>query len=414
MDVFSKSEYSTEGCTINRTLGKDQIMICVKCGSEVADAPFCSQCGARQLRSVPDSHGSKKRGNGQGCVYKLPNGKYQAIVTRGYILDENGKRRLRRRTKVFDKKKDAILALPELMHERPSETVRLWSFKEVYDKWIPTHKAGKSTIGNYSAAVKYFESLYFIPFADIDIDDLQECIDDCPRGRRTKENMRACAGLMYKFAIPRHATRDNLNLSEYLSVDGDSAAHRNSFDEGQICQIINAAQGGTVPYAEEIMCMIFLGFRPSEFLDLTSENYDEKRKCLTGGSKTPAGKGRTVTVSPMILPFVEKRASQDGALFQNQEGKRWGLKQFTEKAFYPALESIGIDNPIVTIGGGLKRHKYTPHSCRHTFATLMKKVEGAEKDKLELMGHTSGEMLRYYQDVGVEDLRNITDNLWKS
>ena len=55
----------------------------------------------------------------------MPNGKYQAIVTRGYILDENGKRHLRRRTKVFDKKKDAILALPDLMRERPSETVRL-------------------------------------------------------------------------------------------------------------------------------------------------------------------------------------------------------------------------------------------------------------------------------------------------
>lgn len=389
-------------------------MVCIKCGAEVADAPFCGQCGARQERIVPKSRGLKKRGNGQGCVYKLPNGKYQAIVTRGYVLDENGKRHLKRRTKVFDKKKDAILALPDLMRERQSETVRLWTFKEVFDKWIPTHKAGKSTIGNYTAAVKYFDDLFFVLFADIDIDDLQECIDDCPRGRRTKENMRACVGLMYKFAIPRHATRDNLNLSEYLSVDGDAAAHRSSFDDAQIKQIINAAQSGTVPYAEEVMCLVFLGFRPSEFLQLTSESYNKEKRYLTGGAKTEAGKGRTVTVSPLIASFIESRADQGGPLFRNPEGKVWGLKHFTEKAFYPALESIGIDNPIVTIGGGLKRHKYTPHSCRHTFATLMKKVEGAEKDKLELMGHTSGEMLRYYQDVGVEDLRKITDNLWKA
>lgn len=56
-----------------------------------------------------------------------------------------------------------------------------------------------------------------------------------------------------------------------------------------------------------------------------------------------------------------------------------------------------------------KYAKYTPHSCRHTFATLMKRVSGADKDKLELMGHTSTEMLRHYQDVAFDDLRKIID-----
>lgn len=41
----------------------------------------------------------------------------------------------------------------------------------------------------------------------------------------------------------------------------------------------------------------------------------------------------------------------------------------------------------------------------------MKKIEAPEKDKLELIGHTSEEMLRYYQDVSYADLRKITDQL---
>ena len=53
----------------------------------------------------------------------------------------------------------------------------------------------------------------------------------------------------------------------------------------------------------------------------------------------------------------------------------------------------------------------TPYSTRHTFATLMKRVGGADRDKLELMGHTSTEMLRHYQHVSYEDLRKITDIL---
>ena len=53
----------------------------------------------------------------------------------------------------------------------------------------------------------------------------------------------------------------------------------------------------------------------------------------------------------------------------------------------------------------------SPHCCRHTFATLLKDVPAPDKDKLRLIGHTSAEMLRHYQDVDVDSLRRITDAL---
>ena len=92
-------------------------------------------------------------------------------------------------------------------------------------------------------------------------------------------------------------------------------------------------------------------------------------------------------------------------------GNAWTLRAFTDRAFYPALEAAGIDNPIVEVAGGVKRHKYTPHSCRHTFATLAKRIKAPEKDMLELIGHTGISMTRYYQDVDLDDLRKITDAL---
>ena len=45
------------------------------------------------------------------------------------------------------------------------------------------------------------------------------------------------------------------------------------------------------------------------------------------------------------------------------------------------------------------------------FATLLKAIEAPDKDKLELMGHTSTEMLRHYQHTSYNDLRKITDLL---
>ena len=168
---------------------------------------------------------------------------------------------------------------------------------------------------------------------------------------------------------------------------------------------------GTIPHADEIMVLIYTGFRPSEFLALTAADYDSKAQTLTGGAKTDAGRNRVVTLSPKITAIVARLGASAGPLIKDASGKAWGLKAWTETAFYPTLDACGIDNPVVEIAGGLKRHRITPHSCRHTFATLMKRAAGADKDKQALIGHASAEMLRYYQDVDLSDLRAITDAL---
>ena len=155
--------------------------------------------------------------------------------------------------------------------------------------------------------------------------------------------------------------------------------------------------------------MLLLGFRPGEFLSLISDSFNPENGVLVGGSKTAAGMNRLVPVPRKILHLVSARAAKGGHLYPAPDGTPWTLKSFSEKLFYPALDALGIDNPIVIVGGGVQRHKYTPHTCRHTFATLLKKIPGAERDKLELIGHTSGDMLRYYQDVTVEDLRAIME-----
>lgn len=381
-------------------------MNCKKCAAPLPDgALFCHLCGKEQH----PTRGRKKRGNGQGSVIKQPNGKYKAVATL-YYVEVDGKRRRKTRTKTFAKRSDAIAALPELK-KAPEKKKSNISFQQLYDRWLPTHRAGKSTMDCYKAAYKHFTPVWGMPISDIDVDDLQECLDNCGHGKRTQQNMKALAGLLYKYGIPRQHIPENLNLGPFLIVGGEGATHRESFTDVQIEKI--RRQIGITPGAELVYCLIYLGFRPSEFLALTHADYDTAAKCFTGGAKTEAGISRKVTVSPKIQSYIDALAARasGGPFFSNPDGKEWTLRAFTDDVFYPVLEAAGIDNPMVEISGGKLRHKYTPHSCRHTFSTLMKRIEAPSKDKLELIGHTSEEQLRYYQDVHLEDLRRITDAL---
>lgn len=382
---------------------------CKRCGVDLVNgALYCHMCGKKQ---VSEPRKNKTRGNGQGSVYKLPNGKYKAVVVIGYREFEDGSKKKRVKTRTFLKKSDALAALPLLKSEPAEKKRAAVTFKALYDRWLPTHRAGKSTIDCYKAAIKYFKPIWGSRIEDIDIDDLQECVDTCGKGKRTQQNMKAVCGLVYKYGIPRNVIPNNLNLAQFLVVGGDGAAARESFTEKQIEQIRSIT--GKISYADYVYCLIYLGFRPSEFLSIDISQYDPERKCFIGGGKTAAGTNRIVTVSPKIQPLIDNIINNrtSGIMFCDANRTEWNLKEFTEKAFYPVLEAADIDNPIVEVGGGVKRHKYTPHSCRHTFATLMKRIDAPSKDKQELIGHTSEEMLKYYQDVDITDLRRITDLL---
>lgn len=384
-------------------------MECKKCQREIPDdAALCCYCGQRIGQRTQQK---KSRGNGQGSVYKLPNGKYKAVKTLGYYLDEDGKKHRRLATKVFAKKRDAVNALPTLGIDSTASgkaaRKAATTFKELYDLWFPTHEAGKDTLGNYKAAIKYFLPLYHERAADVDIDDLQECINECPRGKSTKKNMRTTVGLMYKYGIPRGYFPEKLNLADYLIVKGEDGVGGTGLPADYL-EAIRKAAGASVS-ASFVYCQCYLGFRPSEFLALDVADYDPRERAFVGGAKTEAGKNRTVTVSPKIQSIIDQQIAgrSSGPVFCSTDGTSLSIRQY-RTMFYDLLDELHLENPTYAVNGQQK-HTYTPHSCRHTFATLMKRVPGADKDKLSLIGHASDEQLRYYQDVSLEDLRKITD-----
>lgn len=381
---------------------KGIFMICRKCREQIPDnAKFCQFCGAKQaLERKP-----KTRGNGTGSAYRLPNGTWIAVRVLGYTVDEQGKKHRKTLSKSgFKTKKDAVMYIPNLRLETAQEKRDKTTFKQVYDKWEPTHKKTKSTMDCYRAAMKKFLPVHNLPFCEITIDDLQECMDEVS-GKRTQENMKAVCGLLYKYAIPRHLA--TLNMGQYLVVGGTSGLGKEGLPTDALESLKKNVE--KVDYADYIVAQCYLGFRPSELLELDVQSYDRKNKTFTGGAKTEAGKNRIVTISPKIQPIIDRLTANkiSGYVFCASDGSKMEIEEYRQH-FYEALEACGIENPVTEVDG-VNRRKYTPHSARHTFASLMKQVQGADKDKLALIGHTSTEMLLHYQDIDLASLRKITD-----
>lgn len=398
-------------------------MICInpKCGAELAEGSnFCHVCGRRQK----PKQRRRVRANGQGSVYQLPSGRWRAEKTLGYRLDpvpegapetvKPKKHRVAVAVSTFRTKSEALTALPFITaarkrsnSDRATGKGERITLKELFDQWEPTHQRGESTMNCYRAGFRLFAPLWFVHMAEIEVDDLQDCLDDAEQGKRTKENARAALGLVYKYGIPRNCVPKDRNLAQFLTIRAEGSSKKPGLSLEELEKIRKAAAAGD-RVAKIVLCHCYLGFRPTALLALQVVDYDAKERAFVGGIKTEAGIGRTVTVSPKIQPYVTGFVGSRtvGPVFCLEDGEVLGLADY-RAAFYALLERLGIDNPVDEQG----RHRLTPHSCRHTFATLMKAVSGSDTDKLALIGHTSTSQLRDYQDVRYEDLRKITDQI---
>lgn len=372
-------------------------MICRKCSRDLPeDAVMCCYCGVKQQLAKQKT---RTHGNGIGTVFlDKRTGKWVARVIIGWRLDDDGQMRAITKSKYGIRTgKEARALLPQLraLSIAPVPDV---TFSELYHKWHDIYdiRVTKSTMDCYRAAYKHCTRLYPLRFADIKGDELQACLDDCTAGKRTKENIKAFLSLLYKYAM--HNDIVPRNRAETLYIGGGIKGTRPAFTRTEVEQIRQAI--GSVPYADYVYCMIYLGYRPSEMLGLKKASYDATHNCLIGGSKTEAGRDRIVTISPKIFYIIERQLQTPGQwLFPKlTDASRISENYFRKFCFQPLMTHLGIVGRV-------------PYSCRHTFANLLKDVTGSDTDKSSLMGHANASMTKYYQSADYDSLRSLTDRI---
>ena len=380
-------------------------MECRKCKKEIPDnSIYCNLCGTKQERTKANRH----RGNGEGTVYQR--GKtWTARVIVGWWVDDNCVAHPHIRTKGgFKAKKDALDYLPALKKgANPDLDI---TFQKLYERWVEGHseKVTEVTMKGYASAFKHFKPIWGYKFRDLGTDDLQSCLDDNEKGRRTKELMKALASSLFNYAASRKIVSHN--YAQYLFVGKEKHGTHPAFTMKQVEQIRRAAESGDMR-AVYTLCLIYLGFRPNEMLSLTRDAYhkDSEAEYLVGGGKTEAGTDRTVPISPKIKPYLYALIlKSDPYIFPRQDGKLMDDKWFRDRYFYPLLADLMIqpmpdkEHPAVLV----------PYSCRHTFANLLKNVDGANKDKASLIGHTDYAFTeKRYQSAEMENLLDIVNKI---
>ena len=379
-------------------------MPCRKCKRETpSDALYCPYCGL-ELNPAPKSHKGRTRPNGAGTAVKR--GKtWTARVVVAWKTAEDGHAIPIWKTKGgFQTKRDALAYIPDLFTQPKKKPVQ--TLQAVYQAWLPQHeqRVSHSTINCYKAAWRHFSALYYYPIKDIDVDMWQECLDTCGCAKRTRENMKALCGLLYKYAIPRHQA--DMNLAEYLHTGENDKSTRPAFTMEHVESI--RQQIGITQYAEYVYVLIYTGFRPTELFSLTKNSYQDG--ILYGGIKTEAGKNRAVPVSPRIEAIVDERLSiSDNFLFPRDNGEQMTVNYFRDNYFYRVLDAAGIQ-PMPT-----DEHPayYTPYSCRHTFANMLKYAQGSDKDKAALIGHEDySTTKKHYQSAEIKALKEIISQLY--
>ena len=155
------------------------------------------------------------------------------------------------------------------------------------------------------------------------------------------------------------------NYAEFIRLDKETKAEKKTFSDLEVKKLFDNDQ---IEWVDSILVMIYTGMRIQEMLNLTRFDVDLDKMLIKGGLKTDAGKDRVIPIHPKIQKYLRERCKSDKLFPVKQNHYRDGI-------YYPILERLGIE-------------RKTPHSCRHTFATLLARAQVDTLAIEQLMGHT--------------------------
>lgn len=321
-------------------------MNCIKCAREIPpDSKFCPYCGKPQVPAKKH----RKRPNGAGSIVKLSGNRSKpwAAKKAGVLVG------------TFSTRGEAAKALERITDATINDRYN-WTFTQVYEAWKPGHDltvgddGKKSTVTAYNACTE----LHNLKFRSLRKSDFQTVLDRLTVDGKSKST---CEKMLQLFAaMAEWAIQEDIMHTNYARYCKISAKQH---EEGKVIpwEYILKIRSAKARASKIAMIIIASGCRPSDLFRAKTEDCEENY--FVSGSKTKAGKNRTIVIEPIgldayhsILSAAREKGTEKllGGYSGNKE-----YRNFARRDFSALMEEVGLTG-------------YSPYDCRHTYSTYAK------------------------------------------
>ena len=334
--------------------------------------------------------GTKKRGNGQGSVYKLANGKWCAERTIGY--DAAGLRKTKKKSGFHTKKE----ALAFLQSEKEGKSYEKIIVEQVYQMILPElQMLSKSKQIAYHIAYRRIFPLKYRVISEIRLPEMQRLLDDAPGSFYPKRDVKALLRKIFRYAVINGWCEKD--YTQYLRLPPCQEPKKQSYTEDDLARMWDGyshAEAGSTSrlILASALIMVYTGMRTVEMLSAKKGDVHFKEHYLTCGIKTTTGKNRLIPICQKIEPVLREvyMASRDRLI-------PYGHNLFYEK-YKEVMANLHV-SPL------------PPGCCRHTFNTRLAK-KGVQPAVIQkAAGHKDYKTTIGYTHMDIRDVLDAVNKL---
>lgn len=360
-------------------------MLCIKCKKEIPDgSAFCNHCGKKQ---TPDKRKSRKRPSGTGTIKKdtrNPNRPWIASAP----ATRHGKGRVYLGS--YPTYKDAQSAIEAYIREGRPELYGA-TVADIYKLWSETHfkRVSDSAVKLYTSMWKRFEPLYTMKMEDVKTEHFQQLVNKCT-SKSAADTVKAMAVMLCRFAMQNDLL--SKNYAEFVKPPKFERKEKLIFSRDQISELWEHADDKRV---QVILVLIYTGMRIGELAALKPSDVHLDEGYLVCGEKTDAGRNRIVPLPKQIPELAEflrgwmQRNEKDTTVLS------YTVQHIRDYLFYAPLIELGMVRACRRKGKGSyifeDANHLTPHSTRHTFASLCASAGMQPENLQKIIGHANFE-----------------------
>lgn len=260
------------------------------------------------------------------------------------------------------------------------------TLEDIYKLWSAVHYQQIADATAYKAMWKRMENIRHVKMADIRTVHFQPIVN-AATSQSAAAKIKLLAIMLCRYAIENDII--SKNYAEFIKMPKFDKTEKIIFTSEQIAELWQHSDDKRI---QVILSMIYMGFRLGEMTILCPENISINNGYVIGGIKTEAGRNRIIPFPPNI-PEIAGFFKQWITDIEPQE-RLFPItnKQFRHIYFYQPLSELGMIEGNLRRGSGNTwvfsdpRH-LTPHSTRHTFASLSASAGMRPENLQKIIGH---------------------------